>query len=150
MGLSPEEERHIQNLSVIPTALVFYVFLGYFVYLFFVIKSPIATKFFVQYFVLVFMLVFPVTYFGSEQVLRSRREKRPLASYTKRFVGNVSLFIIGAVIFEVVWVLTNLTLSSLTNSTTVVIVTGIIWFAIWALTVFHFREKFSNLSKGDW
>jgi hypothetical protein len=148
MGLSPEEERHIKNLSVIPAALVFYVFLGYFIYLVH-IKSPLATKFFVQYFVLVFMLVFPVTYFGSEQFLRSRREKRPLAFYTKRFVGNVSLFIIGAVIFEVVWVLTNLALSSLTNSTTVVIVTGIIWFAIWALTVFHFREKFSNLSKSD-
>lgn len=150
MGLSPEEERHIQNLSVIPAALVVYVFLGYFAYLVH-IKSPLLQpSFFIGYFTLVFMLVLPATLFATEQVLRSRREKEPLAFYARRFVGRMSLAIIGAVIFGVVWVTTNLVLSPLTNWDTIVIVSGIIWFGIWAFTVVRFREKFDSLYRGDW
>jgi fatty acid desaturase len=151
MGLSPEEERHIQNLSVIPAALVIYVFLGYLIYLIH-IKSPLARSplFYMQYLMLIFLLVFPATYFAAEQVLRSRREKRPLAFYTKRFVGNMLLAIIALIIFEAVWEVANLALSSLTNLRMLVIITYIAVMSIFVFIVFHFREELSRLSKGDW
>jgi len=149
MGLSPEEERHLQNLSLIPTALAVYVSIGYAVYLIHTNPS-LSPLFFLGYFMLVFLLVFPVIFFATEQVLRSRREKRPLAFYSKRYAGNMAIFALGAAIFGVVWVTTNLSISSLTDWSTLLIVTYAIFIIIWAFIFFRFRDKFNSLSKGNW
>jgi len=149
MGLSPEEERHLQNLSLIPTALVVYVFIAYAVYLIH-INPSLSPSFFVGYFTLVFLLVFPVIFFTTEQVLRSRREKQPLVFYTKRFAGNMALFALGATILGVVWVVTNLSISSLVDWSTLMIVIYAITIAIWAFIIHRFRHKVENLSRGNW
>ena len=149
MELSPEEERHLQNLSLIPTALVVYVFIAYAVYLIH-INPSLSPSFFVGYFTLVFLFVFPVIFFATEQVLRSRREKRPLVSYTRRFVGNMALFALGATILGVVWVITNLSISSLVDWSTLMVVTYAITIAIWAFFVFRFRHNVESFSKGNW
>jgi len=149
MGLSPEEERHIQNLSLIPTALVIYVFMGYIVYLMHIVPS-LSLSFVVGYATLVFLFVFPVVFFATEQVLRSRREKCPLAFYTKRFVGSMAIFAFGAAIFGAVWVTTNLSISSLVEWSTLMIVTYAITIVIWLFIVLRFRDKLESLSKGNW
>jgi cytochrome c biogenesis protein CcdA len=149
MELSPEDERHIQNLSLIPTALVIYLFIAYAVYL--TQNDPsLSPSFFAGYFSLVFLCVFPIVFFATEQVLRSRREMRPLTSYTKRFAGNIALFALGGTILGVVWVIANLSISSLVDWSTLMIVIYAITITIWAFIVFRFRHRIDTLSKGNW
>jgi amino acid transporter len=103
-----------------------------------------------EYFIFIFLFVFPVIYFSTEQVLRSRKEKKPLAFYVKRFVGGLSIFAFGGAIFGVTWFLVNLFISSLVDFSTLLIVAGAIFFVIWGFIVFRFREKFKSISEGSW
>jgi hypothetical protein len=149
MALSPEEENHIRNLSLIPVALVFYVFLGYIAYLF-AVNAPLPLPFIMGYFTLFFLLVFPALFHGTEQILRSRREKKPLRCYAKRFVGSMAIWLLGATAFGGVWFVTNVSLSSLVDWSMLLIITYTVWIGTWIFTVFRFRRKLDSLSKGDW
>jgi small-conductance mechanosensitive channel len=145
--LLPEEWRHIQNLSVIPAAMVVYIFIGYFIYLVH-IGQPIQPSFYVWYFLLVFLLAMPATLFLSQEILYARKTHRPFTSGLKRFLGKISLAAIGAVLFAAVLEIDSLALSSLIGESELIIVTGIIWFVVWALLVLHFRRRFDKLYKG--
>ncbi len=149
MGLSPEEERHIQNLSVIPAALVFYVFLGYIIY---TIKTnpSLSDSFFLGYLWVYFFVVFPVTFLSTEQVLRSRREKLPLAFYKKRFVGSMAIFAIGGALFGTVWAMVNLSMASLVDWSKLMVATYAITIIVFVFIIFKFRDRFDRLSKGNW
>jgi hypothetical protein len=149
MELSPEEERHIQNLSVIPAAIVVYVFIGYVIYLVHA-GQPLQPAFYLWYFLVVFMLAMPATLFLSEEILYARKVPRPLASLIRRFLGKMSIAIIGAVLFGTILEITSLTLSSLIAETEVTVLTAIIWFAAWGYLIIHYRERFKELSKGNW
>ena len=149
MALSPEEENHIRNLSLIPVALVFYVFLGYIAYLI-KVNATLPLPFIMGYFALFFLLVFPLLFHGTEQVLRSRREKKPLRCYAKRFVGSMAISLLGATTFGGVWFVTAVSLSSLVDWSMLLIIIYAVWTGIWIITYFRFRRKLDSLSKGDW
>jgi small-conductance mechanosensitive channel len=146
--LSPEEWRHIQNLSVIPAAMVVYVFIGYFAYLVHV-GQPIQPSFYVWYFLLVFLLAMPTTLFLSEEILYTRKTHRPFTSGLRRFLRKISMAVIGAVLFAAILETDSLALSSSVDETGLIVVTGIVWFVVWALLVLHFRRRFSKPCKGD-
>ena len=90
MELSPEEERHIQNLSVIPAAIVIYIFIGYLVYLI-RLEQSFRLSFYVPYLLVVFALIMHATFFLSVAILTAHKAHVPLASQTKRFLGRMSI-----------------------------------------------------------
>jgi hypothetical protein len=145
-GLSPEEQRHIQNLSVIPAAMVVYIFIGYFVYLVH-IGQPIRLVFYTWYFMLVFLVALPGTFFLSEEIIYARKTHRPFASGLRRFLGKMSIAIIGAILFVTILETGSLTLSPLIDESGLLVLTGIIWFVLWALLILRFRRRFEELCK---
>jgi len=147
--LSSDEERHIQNLSVIPTAIVVYICIGYFVYL---ARSNLSLSFLfcAIYFGVTFSLAMPLTFILAETVLISRKTKRPIKSYAKQFLGGMSIIILGSTMFWIVFGTVYLTLSSLLDEAMLVVLIAAICFAIWLALVFRYRERFGKLSKGDW
>lgn len=149
MALSSEEENHIRNLSLIPVAVVFYVFLGYVAYMV-KVNATLPLPLVMGCFTLFFLLVFPLLFHGTEQVLRSRREKKPLRCYAKRFAGNMAIWLLGAIILGGVWFATVISLSSLVHWSVLPIITYAVWMGIWGFIAFRLRRKLDSLSKGDW
>jgi uncharacterized membrane protein len=148
MELSPDEERHIQNLSVIPAAIVTYIFIGLFVCL---TQSNESLSFFfcVTYFGAIFLLAVPLALFLTEMILVSRRIRRPLSSYIKQFLGKMSIFILGAALFGIILSMVNLTSSHMIGESAVLILSCAIWFVLWGTLVIRYRKKLDKLSKGD-
>jgi len=148
MELSPDEERHIQNLSVIPAAIVTYVFIGLFVYL---VRnnSSLSFLFYVAYFGVAFLLAMPIALFLSEVMLVSRRTRRPVTSYAKKFLGKMSIFVLGGILSGTVFGIVDLTLSSSLDESVLLVLGGAMWFGVWGTLVIRFRKRLDRLSKGD-
>jgi small-conductance mechanosensitive channel len=144
---SPEERRHIENLSVIPAAIVVYAFIGYFVYLVH-IGQHIQPTFYVLYFLVVFMLAMPAAIFLSREIFYARKTHTSFTSGLKRFLGKMWIAVIGAVLFAAILETDDFALSSLINENSLLVITGIIWFVIWVLLVFYFRS-FNKLRRID-
>jgi hypothetical protein len=136
--LSPEEERHIQNLSVIPTALVFYVFLGYF----FVFHSnhPESLSFSLLYFFVSFMVALTV-FFLTWDILYAHWTQQPFSSRIKPFLGKMSMLVVAYAMFGAIYLIANFTLSSKLDYSGIVILTAIAWFVLWGLLVFYFQRR---------
>lgn len=146
--LSSDEERRIGNLSVIPTAIVVYVFIGYLVYLIH-IGFSFQSSFFLLYFLLTFMLA-GIAYFLAFNILYARKTKQPFASRIKSFLGMVLLLIGAFATLGALYLVVNFALSPMIGYNELVILVATGWFVIWGLLVFYFREKFNQLSKGQW
>lgn len=147
--LPPDERRHIENLSVIPAAIVVYVFIGYILYLL-NIGQHMQPTFYVLYFLVVFMLAMPAAVFLSQEILYARKTHTSFTSALKRFVQKMWIAVIGAVLFAAILEADDFALSSFTNENGLIVITTIIWFVIWALFVFYFRKNFNKLFESDW
>lgn len=148
MEISPEERRHIQNLSVIPAAIVCYIFLGIFLYLIDRFQFSPSLSFLAIYFGLVFFLAVPTVMSLAEFILLSRRTHKPLASFRKVFLGRMALLAVGGTLFGLVLASVNLVLPSLDQRVSVVLAVAIT-FVLWGFLVFHYREWFSELSHDE-
>jgi len=147
--LSPEERRHIENLSVIPAAIVVYVFIGYFAYLH-NIRQHIQPTFYVPYFIVVFGLAMPAAMFLSREILYARKIRTSFTSALKRFLKSMSIIVIAVVLFAAILEADEFALSSSINESGLLVIAGIIWFVMWTLLVLHFRKSFSKLFGSDW
>ena len=142
--LDLEERRHIQNLSVIPAVIVMYVFIGYLIYLI-KIDQNIQPTFYLPYLLVVCVLAMPAAAFLSQEILYARKTHASLTSALKRFVRKMSIAVIGAVLFAVIFEMDNFALSSLINQNGLLVITGIIWFVVWALLVLRFRRILTTI-----
>lgn len=150
MELSPEEERHLLNLSVIPAALVTYLLLALFVYfggrneLFW---SPLNLLIF---FGIPFAILVPTTIFLSFEVLYSRKARQPISHGAKRLLGRMSLVLLAVSVFGAILGVTYFMLTPWLDESGLLILTGVVWFGTWTLLWFRFKKALSKLSAGQW
>jgi len=149
MGISPEDERHLLNLSVIPAALVTYLLIVCFLF-FGRNQQSLSLWYYITYFGIPFAIAVPVTIFLSFEVLYSRKVKQPISHGIKRFLGRVSLILMGVFTFGTILGTAYFALASFINQWTLLLLAGILWFAIWLLLVFRLREVFDKLYAGKW
>lgn len=148
--LSPEDERHLLNLSVIPAALVTYLLLALLVYfggrneLF---LSPLSL---LVFFGIPFAILIPTTIFFSFEVLYSRKARRPISHGAKRFLGRMSLVLLAVSVLGVVLCLTHFAFTPWFDEGTLLVLTGVVWFALWGFLISRFRRAFGKLSAGKW
>jgi hypothetical protein len=146
MGLSPEEERHLLNLSVIPAAFVAYLLLALFVYF----GRSQSSLYVLVYFGIPFAVAVPTTIFLSFEVLYSHKARQPISHGVKRFLGRMSLILLAISLLGAILGVTYFTLASWFDESRLLLLTGIFWFAIWIFLMFRFKEAFSKISAGKW
>ncbi len=93
--LSWEETNHLYELSTIPVALVFFVFLGYLVYLLHYSLLKTQFDFLVRWF-LPFFFFFLESGLVTFEVLYHRRIKKPVKFHLKRLTANSLIGLFGA------------------------------------------------------
>jgi len=91
----------------------------------------------------------PIALFLSEVMLVSRRTRRPVTSYAKKFLGKMSIFVLGGILFGTVFGIVDLTLSSSLDESVLLVLGGAMWFGVWGTLVIRFRKRLDRLSKGD-
>jgi hypothetical protein len=149
MELSSQEERHLLNLSVIPAALVTYLLLASFVY--FGRNQPSLSPLYILiYFGIPFAIVVPTTIFLSFEVLYSHKARQPIGCGAKRFLGRMSLMLLAISMLGVILGITYFALAPWFDENSILLLTGIFWFAIWIFLMFHFKETVNKLSAGKW
>lgn len=146
--LSPDEERHLLNLSVIPALIVTYILIAFFLY-FGWNQQPFSVRYCLAYFGIPFAILMPATFFLSFEILYSRKLKKPLKYCTKRFFSRVLILVAGISIF-IVLSITYFALFTWIDEGQVLLFTGATWFAIWIVLFFRFREIFDKLYTGKW
>jgi hypothetical protein len=149
MELSPQEERHLLNLSVIPAALVTYVLLASFVY-FGGNQSSVSPLYVLAYFGIPFAVAVPTTIFVSFEVLYSRKTRQPISRGAKRFLGRMSLVLLAVSMLGVILGITYFSLAPWLNESSLLLLTGVLWFATWILLIFCFKKTLGKLSAGKW
>ena len=149
MELSPEEERHLLNLSVIPAALVTYLLIACFLY-FTPNQLSLSLWNYLSHFGIPFVIAIPVTIFLSFEILYSRKIKKPISHHIKRFLGRMSIILTGILIFVITLVIIYFALISWIDEWKVLLLTGVIWFGIWGPLVFRFKKILNKLYKGQW
>lgn len=149
MELSPDEKKRIEKLSLIPAAIVVYIFIGLFVYLN-RNNQNIPLYFCLIYTGAVFLFAMPGAMFLTEIILTSRKTKKPLKAYTKTFFGRMLLFTFAAILCGSILSIAYLALSSLFSENLVVILGAAIFFIILGIIVFHYKEKINKISNGEW
>lgn len=146
--LSLEEEVHVQNLSVIPAAIVVYAFIGYLVYLFHN-STSVQLSFLLPYVSACFILAL-TAFFLTWDLLYACRSQQPFASRIKPFLGKMSMLASAFVSFGVIYVTAGFALSPILNDTQLLLLTAVTWSTIWGLLVLHSRKQLDRLSKGQW
>ena len=146
--LSHEEETHVQNLSVIPAAVVVYAFIGYLVYLFHNSTSP-QLSFLLSYLSACFILAL-TAFFLTWDLLYATRTRQPFTSRIKPFLGKMSMLVTAFALFGAIYFVVCFLLSPMINDDQLLLITAIMWSAIWGLLVLHSREELDRLSKGQW
>jgi uncharacterized membrane protein YbjE (DUF340 family) len=148
MELSPEEKRHIKKLSIIPAAIIVYVFIGCFI---FSIRGNqyFQLSYYVAYFIVAFMLAMPAALFLTEEILYARKSKRPFAYYMRRFLEKMSITVLGAILLGIILGTANFSLSPLIGENNALILGFILWFVVWGALVVHFRKWFGKLSNDN-
>jgi len=149
MELSPDEERHLLNLSVIPAALVTYLLLASFVY-FGRNQSSLSPLYVLIYFGIPFAIAVPTTIFLSFEVLYSHKARQPISHGAKRFLGRMSLTLLAISLLGAILSITYFALAPWFDENSLLLLTGVFWFAIWIFSMFHFKETFNKLSAGKW
>jgi len=149
MELSPDEKRRIRKLSLIPAAIVVYISMGLFIYL---NRNNLYVPlyFYLIYTGTVFLFIMPSAMFLTEIILTSRKTKKPLKTYTKMFLGRMLLCTFGAILLGGTLSIAYLTLSSIFSENLLVILGGIIWFIVWGITNFRYKEKIKKVYEGVW
>lgn len=146
--LSREEETHVQNLSVIPAAVVVYAFIGYLVYLFHN-STSVQLSFLLSYLSACFILAL-TAFFLTWDLLYASRRQQPFASRIKPFLGKMSMLASAFALFGAIYIIAGFALSSIINDSQMLLITAITWSAIMGLAVLRFRKKLDQLSKGQW
>jgi hypothetical protein len=149
MELSPEEERHLANLSVFPTAVVTYILIIFFLY-FGQNEQSLSVFYYLTYFGIPFAVVIPMTLFLSFEILYSHRAKTSISGQLKRFSGRMLLILLGVFVFVIVFGITYFALSYWVEQWNVLLIAAIFWFAIWIPLTFRFKETFSKFYSGKW
>jgi len=142
MELSPEEQRHIQNLSVIPTAVVAYIGIAYAVILIRQQQS-LSMPYLLAYFgMLGITLLF--TMFLSEEILRHRKLGRPYGYHVKRLFRRMTLALTGAALYALMFgIIFSTPLSAMSEQTQVVVAT-FAWFLAGGILIFLLRKKLAR------
>ena len=146
--LSIEEEEHVQNLSVIPVAVVVYAFIGYLVYLFYN-GTTVQLSFLLPYVSACFVLAL-TAFFLAWDLLYAKKTQQPFASRIKPFLGKMSLLVSASALFGSIYIIASFSLSSSINEGQLLLVTALVWGAIWSLLVLRSRKELVRLSKGQW
>jgi uncharacterized integral membrane protein len=149
MQLSPERDRHIRNLSVVPAGIVTYVLLALFI-IFARNQQSFSVYFYLTYFGLPFVILVPTTAFLSYEILYSLKMGGMRSFNAKRFLSRTTLLLIGVTIFLADFGLAYSTLSLWLDQWYILLLAGIFWFGEWILLVFRFRRLFGKLEKGEW
>jgi hypothetical protein len=147
--LSPEEERHISNLSVIPAAVLTYILVALFVYVGHD-QQHFTLWYYLIYFGLPFVIAVPATIFIAFEILYSRKTGKPVRCYAKRLTGRMMIMIAGVSIFFGILGATYFALPAWVDQWNVLLLSGIVWFAIWIVLVWRFRRIFDRLYRGQW
>ncbi|HML03950.1 MAG TPA: hypothetical protein VK487_11345 [Candidatus Bathyarchaeia archaeon] len=146
--LSLEEEVHVQNLSVIPAAIVVYAFIGYLVYLFHN-SAPVQLSFLLPYISACFILAL-TAFFLTWDLLYASRSQQPFASRIKPFLGKMSVLAGAFASFGAIYIIAGFALSPIIYDSRLLLLTAITWSAIWGALVLRSRQKLDRLSKGRW
>ncbi|MDH5482271.1 MAG: hypothetical protein OEY22_05270 [Candidatus Bathyarchaeota archaeon] len=147
--LSPDEERHLLNLSVIPALIVTYILLAAFVY-FGRNQSSLSPLHILIYFGIPFAIAMPTTIFLSFEVLYSRKARQPINRGARRLLGRISLTLLAISLLGAILSITYFALAPWFDENNLLLLTGVLWFAIWIFLMFHFKEAFNKLSSGKW
>ena len=147
--LSPQEERHLLNLSVIPAALVTYAFLAIFIYL--ERNQPsFSSVHYLIYFGMPFSTAITTTIFLSFEILYSRKAKQPLKCGARRFLGRMSLVFLAVTMLAAILAVIYFVFRTWFDENILLLVTTAFWFGVWASLMFRFKEAFNRLSAGKW
>ncbi|MEM4733880.1 MAG: hypothetical protein QXD70_05065 [Candidatus Bathyarchaeia archaeon] len=147
--LSPEEERHLLNLSVIPALIATQILLALFV-LSIKNQQSLSSLYVLIHFGIPFITILYITTFFSFEILCSRKVKEPLKRHIKRFSGRMVILVFGLSIFIGILITSQYMLLSWIDEWGVLLLTGIIWFGIWIFLMLRFKETFDKLYKGRW
>lgn len=143
--LSPEEERHLLNLSVIPALIATQLLVFLFV-LFIRNQKSLSLWFYLIYFGIPFIVIlYTVTIFSFE-ILYSQKVKKPLK--WQRFLCRMVILVFGLSIFIGILITLQYVLFRLMNEWDIFLLAGIIWFGIWVFLVLRFKETFDKFYKG--
>lgn len=147
--LSSEEENRLYALSCIPLFVFFLFLAAYFVYLMHnnLLKSVLDVFLRIG---LLLLTVMPTIIFLTFEVFYSRRVKRPLEFYIKRFAGRMTIIFIGTLLFTAVFSLFYAILSPLVNEWNAFLYGSITWFLVWFVFIVRFKHVFDRLYKGQW
>jgi len=144
--LSPEEEKHIFNLSLIPAGIVFLAFLIYLAYA--MHYSLLETLWdFLWLVTSVFTVILAIIFLFFE-VFYSRKFNQSFN--LKRFAGRIMIMVIGLVLLIVVLNIFYTLQFLWTSEAITLLVSAITWFSIWFVLVITFKQAFRKLTRGQW
>lgn len=140
MSISPDEEKHLYNLSVIPAAIISYIFIA--IFLFSIQgQQSLDLWFFLKYFGFPWGTIVVSTILFSFEILYSRKTKQPMRQNIKRLVNRMVAFFSLFGLLVIILVSTNIALSSSFNDRSILILATAIWFIIWGAFFFRFKGK---------
>lgn len=147
--LSWEESNRLFGMSTIPSLIVVFIVLIYFVHLMQndLLKSPW------DYLIHVFLPLVtgaPIVAFLSFEILYSRKIKKTLMYHLKRFLGRTFVLLASTSSLFGFFIAANAVLSELMGWENSLIVGGIIWVLTFSLIATRFRKLFTKLNKGKW
>ncbi|MEM2995419.1 MAG: hypothetical protein QXI91_05340 [Candidatus Bathyarchaeia archaeon] len=148
MELSPEEKRRIEKLSLIPAAIVVYIALGLFIYLNRNVKN-ISVYFCLAYFGAVLFGMSAVLFF-TEVMLTSRKTGKPLKAYSKVFFGRMLLCAFGGGLLLCILGVAYFAFSFMLSESQIVILGGAVWFIVWSIIAFRYKDKIGEIYEGCW
>ena len=148
MELSPEEERRLLNLSLIPAAIITYLLIAYF---FYNIRdqTSLSLLYYMTHFGIPLVVIIPTTTFFSFEILYSRKTQSQTINF-KRFLSRMLILFIGVTSLVIIVISMNYLLFLWLNEWNIFLLAGIIWFGLWIALFFCFKERFDKLYKGQW
>jgi small-conductance mechanosensitive channel len=141
--LSQEETNHLYELSTIPMALVFFIFLGYFVYL----EDNSLLKTQLDF---IFRLFLPFAFsclesgFVAFEVLYHRRIKKPLRFQLKRLTLNSLIMLFGIALFLVFSLGLNSFLSPIVGNEEF-LVSALLTLLVFSAVILTFKDVIARL-----
>ncbi len=142
--LSPEDNRRIQNVSLIPAAIVVYIAIAVMIYLVDNggLRSAVSYMIFLG---ILFFFAFPFALFFTRIVLISRKTKTPLSRYRKQFFGKMTFSLIIGGSFGCFLSLFYFALSNWVGQDIIIGLTAAATFAVLGLMITRYRRKFEKL-----
>lgn len=145
--LSGEDTNHLYKLCVIPTLVVFYAILTYFVYL--MRTDSLKTIWDFTFRVGWFFIFMPTTFFVAFEVLYHRKITKPLRFHLKRFTGRMLPILASALSYFGFLIVAELIFSPIVGDRAF-LVGSILWLAIFVVIVLKLKRFVGKLDKGEW